>query len=73
MGPLFVRNVFYYKDEIFSKGFIVGYTCASSSAIRLDIVLDACCFSFLHSLKQSISVHGVTDFYISDNAKCPTG
>ena len=49
------------------------YTFASSRAIRLDIVSDASCSSFICSLKQFISVNGVPDLYISDNAKCFTG
>ena len=53
--------------------FILVYTCASSRAIRLDIVSDASCSSFIFSLKQFISVNGVPDLYISDNAKCFTG
>ena len=43
MGPLFVRNVFYNKDEALYEVFIVVYTCASSRAIWLDIVPDARC------------------------------
>ena len=73
MGPLFVRNVFYKKDETLSKVLIVVYTCASSRAIRLDIVPDASCSSFIRSLKQFISVNDVADIYISYNAKCFTG
>ena len=73
MGSLFVRNVFYNKDETLYKVFIVVYTCASSRAIRLDIVPDASCSSFIRSLKQFISVNGVPDLYISDNAECFTG
>ena len=72
MGPLFVRNVFYNKDETLYKVFIVVYTCASSRAIRLDIVPDASCSSFIRSLKRFISVNAVPDLYISDNAKCFT-
>ena len=49
------------------------YTFTSSRAIRLDIVSDASCSSFICSLKQFISVNGVPDLYISDNAKCFTG
>ena len=73
MGPLFVRNVFYNKDEALYKVFIVAYTFASSRAIRLDIIPDASCSSFIRSLKQFISVNGVPDLYISDNVKCFTG
>ena len=73
MGPLFVRNVFYKKDEALYKVFIVAYTFASSRAIRLDIIPDASCSSFIRSLKQFISVNGVPDVYISDNVKCFTG
>ena len=73
MGLLFVRNVFYNKDETFYKVFIVVYTCASSRAIQLDIVPDASCSSFICSFKRFISVNGVPDLYISDNAKCLTG
>ena len=50
MALLFVKNVFYNKDETLYKVFIVVYTCASSRAIQLDIVCDASCF-FIHSLK----------------------
>ena len=73
MGPLFIRNVFYNKDETLYKVFTVVYTCASSRAIRLDIVPDASCSSFIRSLKRFISVNGVPDLYISDNTKCFTG
>ena len=73
MGLLFVRNVFYKKDETLCKVLIVVYTCASSRAIRLDIVPDASCSSFIRSLKRFISVNGVPDIYISYNAKCFTG
>ena len=52
---------------------MVVYTCASSRAIQLDIVPAASCSSFIPSLKQFISVNGVPDLYISDNAKCFTG
>ena len=69
MGPLFVRNVFYNKDETLYNVFIVVYTCASSRTIWLIIVPDASYSSFIHSLKQFISVNGVPDLYISDNAK----
>ena len=72
MEPLFVRNVFYNKDETY-KVLIVVYTCVSSRAIRLDIVPDASCSSFIRSLKRFISVNGVADLYISDNVKCFTG
>ena len=72
MGLLFVKNVFYNKDETLYKVFIVVYTCASSRAIQLNIVCDASCF-FIHSLKRFISVNGVPDLYISDNVKCFTG
>ena len=71
MEPLYVRNAFCYKDE--TLVFIVVYTCASSRAIRLDIVVDASCSSFIHSLKRFISVNRVSDLYISDNVKCFTG
>ena len=73
MGPLFVRNVFYNKDETLHKVFIAVYTCASSRNIRVDIVPDASCCSFIRSLKRFISVNGLPDLYISDNAKCFTG
>ena len=52
---------------------IVVYTCASSRAIRLDIVPDASCSSFIHSLKRFVSVNNVPDLYVSDNTKCFTG
>ena len=73
MGPLFVRNVLYNKNETLHKVFIVVYTCARSRAIRLDIISDASCSSFICSLKRFISVTVVSDLYISDNAKCFTG
>ena len=73
MGPLFVRNAFYNKDERLYKEFIVAYRCASSRAIRLDIVPDASCSSFIRSLKRLISFNSVPDLYISDNTKCFTG
>ena len=69
MEPLYVRNAFCYKDE--TLVFIVAYTCAW--AIRLDVVVDASCSSFIHSLKRFISVNRVSDLYISDNGKCFTG
>ena len=73
MGSLFVRNVFYNKDEALHKMFIVVYTCASSRTIQLDIVPNASCSSFIRSLKRFIFVNVVPDLYISDNAKCFTG
>ena len=72
MGPLFVRNVFYNKDETLYKVFILVYACASSRVILLDVVPDTSC-SFICSLKRFISVNGVPDLYISGNAKCFTG
>ena len=51
MGPLFVRNVFFNKDETLHKVFIVVYTCASSRVIRLDVDPDASCSSLILSLK----------------------
>ena len=53
--------------------FIAVYTCASSTAIRLDTVPDASCSSFIRSLKQCISINSVFDLYISIIAKCFTG
>ena len=53
--------------------FIVVYACACSRAIRLDIVPATSCSSFIRSLKRFISVNGVPDLYISDNAKCFKG
>ena len=53
--------------------FIAVCTCSSSRAIRLDIVPDASCSSFICSLKRFISINGVTDLYIKDNAKWFTG
>ena len=73
MGSLFVRNVFYNKDETLYKVFEVVYIWASSRAIRCDIVPDTSCSSFICSLKQLISVNGVPDLYVSDNMKCFTG
>ena len=70
MGPLFVKNAFYNKDETLYKVFIVVFTCASSRAIWLDIVPDDSCSSFIRSLKRFITVNGVPDLYICDNAKC---
>ena len=70
MGPLSVRNLFYNKDEILYKVFIVVYTWASSTAIRLDIVPDASCSSFICNLRQFISVNDMPDLYISE---CFTG
>ena len=72
MGPLFVRNVFYNKDETLYKVFILVYACASSRVILLDVVPDTSC-SFIRSLKRFISVNDVPDLYISGNAKCFTG
>ena len=73
MGPLFVKNVLYNRNETLHKVFIVVYTCARSRAIRLDIISDASCSSFICSLKRFISVNVVSDLYISDNAKCFIG
>ena len=53
--------------------FIAVCTCSSSRAIRLDIVPDASCSSFICSLKRFISINGVTDLYIKDNAKWFSG
>ena len=53
--------------------FIAVYTCASSTAIRLDTVPDASCSSFIRSLKQCISINSVFDLYISIIVKCFTG
>ena len=69
LGPLFVRNVFYNKYETLYKVFIVAYTCESSRALRLDIGDDASCSSSIRSLKRLISVNGVPDLSIGDNAK----
>ena len=68
MGPLFVRNVFYNKDETY-KVLIVVYIQASSRAIRLGIVPNASCSFFIRILKRFIFVNGVPDLYISDKAK----
>ena len=53
MGSFFLRNVFQNKDEKLYKVLTVVYTCASSRAIRLDMVPDASCSSFVRSLKHS--------------------
>ena len=68
MLTLFVMNVFYNKDETLYKVSIVVYTCASNWIIWLNIVPDASCSSFIRSLKRFISVNGMSDLYVSDNA-----
>ena len=68
MLTLFVMNVFYSKDETLYSVSIVVYICASSRAIWLNIVPDASCSSFIRSLTRFISVNGMSDLYISDNA-----
>ena len=62
-----------YIQQTLYKVFIVVYTCARSRAVRLDIVPATSYSSFIRSLKRFISVNGVPDLYISDNAKCFTG
>ena len=72
-GVDFMRPLFYNKDERLYKVFIFVCTCASSRVIRLDIVPDASCSSFIRSLKRFIYFNGVPDLYISDNTKYFTG
>ena len=68
-----MKKVFYNKGKTFYKVFIIIFTSASSRAIRLDIISDASWSSFIRSLKRFISINGVSDLYVSDNAKCFTG
>ena len=68
-----MKKVFYNKGKTLYKVFIIIFTSASSRAIRLDIISDASWSSFIRSLKRFISINGVSDLYVSDNAKCFTG
>ena len=68
-----MKKVFYNKGKTLYKVFIIIFTSASSRAIQLDIISDASWSSFIRSLKRFISINGVSDLYVSDNAKCFTG
>ena len=51
LGPLFVRNIFYGNNDRLFKVYIALYTCASTSAVYLDVVPVASSRSFVNSMK----------------------
>ena len=69
LAPLFVRNIFYGNTDRFFKVYIALYTCASTRAVYLDVVPDTSSRSFVNSMKQFVSRHGILEFFISDNGK----
>ena len=69
LGPLFVRNIFYGNNDRLFKVYIALYTCASTSAVYLDVVPDASSQSFVNSMKWFASRHAIPKFFISDNGR----
>ena len=60
LGPLYVRNIYGSKNGDLYKCHIVLYTCASTRAVRLDIVPDESRQSFIRSLKGCIIRYGIS-------------
>ena len=69
LGPLFVRNILYGNTDRLFKVCITLCTCASTHAVYLDVVPNASSRSFVNSMKQFVSRHGILEFFISDNGR----
>ena len=52
-----------------SKVYVALYTCASTSAVHLDLVPALDAQSFIKSLKRCLAHRGVNKLFVSDNAK----
>ena len=69
-GPLFVKEVFYEKnDDKTYKAWVTLYTCASTRAILLDLVPRPNSTSFINSFRRMIARRGCPNNMISDNGK----
>ena len=69
-GPLFVKEVFYEKnDDKMYKAWVTFYACASTRAILLDLVPRQSSTSFINSFRRMIVRRGCPNNIISDNGK----
>ena len=67
-GPDYLKDV-YSKSKKVYKACIAIFTCASSRAVRLELVPDLSRGTFLRCLKRFVSRRGVPRLVISDNGK----
>ena len=64
-GPLFYKDI----DGQMKKCYIVLYTCCTSRALHLDLVIDLSGPAFLRSLRRFTARRGTPSLINSDNAK----
>lgn len=67
-GPVYLRDVFFNSKKVF-KAYITLFACASSRAVRLEILPDLTTETLLRGLKRFISRRGMPRFVVSDNGK----
>ena len=66
-GPLFIKME--KKSTCTSKAWICLYTCCTTRAIHLDLVLDLTTESFLRCFKRFVARRGIPCRVVSDNGK----
>jgi hypothetical protein len=67
-GPIYVKSVAKGQTEI-CKAYIVLYTCASTRAVHLELVLNLTADAFIRSFRKFIARRGIPKLIFSDNAK----
>ena len=65
-GPLFVKTS---NGAATSKVWLCLYTCSSTRAVHLDLVIDMTATTFIRSFRRFSARRGVPTMMISDNAK----
>ena len=66
LGPVYVKDIYINSSDVY-KSWISLFTCASTRAIHLELVVDSSGPSFLNALKRFISTRGIPQKVISDN------
>ena len=67
-GHMFIEDIL-SKDSTMHKIWVALFTCASSHAVDLDIVLSLHSQPFIRCLRRFVAPHGVAMLFISDNGK----